>query len=180
MNVKSKSAEVMEIDVDQLARWMEDGEVTLIDVRERFEHAAERIPGAVNRPASSFDPDDVVSSDVAPRVVLHCRTGVRSERAARRLSEHTGGAATHLAGGIVAWKQSGRATERSERAPRIDIMRQVQIAAGSLVLIGVALGAFVSPWFLVIAAFVGAGLVFAGATGWCGMAKLLSRMPWNT
>jgi len=45
--------------------------------------------------------------------------------------------------------------------------------------LGVLLGVLVSPWFLILSGFVGCGLVFAGATGWCGMALLLARLPWN-
>jgi rhodanese-related sulfurtransferase len=59
------------------------------------------------------------------------------------------------------------------------MMRQVQIAAGSLVLIGVGLGAAVHPGYYALSGFVGAGLVFAGATGTCGMARLLALAPWN-
>jgi hypothetical protein len=55
----------------------------------------------------------------------------------------------------------------------------VQIAAGSLVLLGVVLGQVIAPGFYALSAFVGAGLTFAGITGWCGMAKLLALMPWN-
>jgi hypothetical protein len=58
-------------------------------------------------------------------------------------------------------------------------MRQVQIAAGSMVVLGVVLGALVSPWLYLLAGFVGAGLVFAGITGTCGLARLLRVMPWN-
>ena len=58
-------------------------------------------------------------------------------------------------------------------------MRQVQIVAGSLVLLGVVLGTTVSPLFLLLSGFVGAGLVFAGLSGWCGMAQLLALAPWN-
>ena len=61
----------------------------------------------------------------------------------------------------------------------LEIMRQVQIAAGMLVLIGVVLGVFVAPAWLGLSAFVGAGLAFAGATGFCGMARLLMLAPWN-
>jgi hypothetical protein len=53
------------------------------------------------------------------------------------------------------------------------------IAAGSLVLLGVLLGQFIASGFYVVPAFVGAGLTFAGITGWCGMAKFLAFMPWN-
>jgi hypothetical protein len=58
-------------------------------------------------------------------------------------------------------------------------MRQVQIVAGLLVLTGVVLGFVLNPAFFGISAFVGAGLTFAGISGWCGMAKLLALMPWN-
>ena len=58
-------------------------------------------------------------------------------------------------------------------------MRQVQIAAGALILAGVILSVTVNPAFLGLSAFVGAGLTFAGVTGWCGMAHLLALMPWN-
>jgi hypothetical protein len=33
--------------------------------------------------------------------------------------------------------------------------------------------------FALIPAFLGAGLTMAGSTGWCGLAILLSKMPWN-
>ena len=58
-------------------------------------------------------------------------------------------------------------------------MRQVQLAAGGLVVLGVVLGSTVSPWLYGVAGFVGAGLMFAGATGFCGMARMLQHMPWN-
>lgn len=58
-------------------------------------------------------------------------------------------------------------------------MRQVQIAAGALVLLGVILGYGVAPGFFLISGVVGAGLLFAGISGFCGMARLLMKMPWN-
>ena len=61
----------------------------------------------------------------------------------------------------------------------MSLERQVRIAAGSLVVLGSLLGFFVSPFFLGISAFVGAGLVFSGVTNTCGMGMLLSKMPWN-
>jgi rhodanese-related sulfurtransferase len=66
-----------------------------------------------------------------------------------------------------------------DRSQPIDIIRQVQIAAGSLVLMGILLGTFVAPGFYALSAFVGAGLMFAGISGFCGMAHLLALMPWN-
>ena len=61
----------------------------------------------------------------------------------------------------------------------ISLERQVRIAAGSLVLTGVILAWFVNPCFIGLSAFVGAGLIFAGITDWCGMGLLLAKLPWN-
>jgi rhodanese-related sulfurtransferase len=83
-----------------------------------------------------------------------------------------------LEGGIDAWRKAGLpvAVDRSQPIPT---MRQVQIVAGSLVILGVVLGATVAPAFYAVSGFVGAGLVFAGVTGICGMERVLARMPWN-
>jgi hypothetical protein len=83
-----------------------------------------------------------------------------------------------LDGGLDSWKKAGLATKADRKAP-LEIMRQVQITAGSIVVAGAVLAATVSPAFIWLSAFIGAGLVFAGSTGWCGMAKLLAVMPWN-
>jgi hypothetical protein len=61
----------------------------------------------------------------------------------------------------------------------VSIIRQVQLVVGTLVLGTSILAALVSPWFLLLTGFFGAGLVFAGATGTCGMASMLAAMPWN-
>jgi rhodanese-related sulfurtransferase len=83
-----------------------------------------------------------------------------------------------LEGGLEAWKKAGHPVTLDRSQP-IDIMRQVQIGAGSLVLLGVVLGASVAPAFYALSGFVGAGLLFAGVSGFCGMARLLSVMPLN-
>ena len=112
-------------------------------------------------------------------LIFQCKSGSRSADAARRFLKATGETETHqLAGGIEAWQAAGLPVERSAHAPKLDIMRQVQITAGGLVLLGV-LGSFIHPAFIGLSAFVGAGLVFAGVSGWCGMARLLGSLPWN-
>ena len=83
-----------------------------------------------------------------------------------------------LEGGLDAWKKAGFPVFTDTGQP-IEIHRQVMIGAGSLVLLFVLLGAFVSPVFYALAGFIGAGLVFGSATGICRMAKLLTIMPWN-
>ncbi len=162
----------------QIESKLAEGRAVLIDVREEFEHAEEKIEGAALHPLSKLDAAEVEKTAEGREILLHCRSGNRSGKAMAKLAE-SGVSASHLAGGIEAWKASGRPVERSARAPRIGVMRQVQITAGFLVLIGVLLGAFASQWFLILSGFVGAGLMFAGVSGWCGMAMLLAKMPWN-
>ena len=111
-------------------------------------------------------------------MVFHCRSGARTSANAARLADAAGCEAYILEGGIDAWKTAGLPVAVDRRQP-IEIMRQVQITAGALVLLGVLLGVWLAPAFLALSGFVGAGLMFAGISGWCGMARLLGLMPWN-
>ena len=171
-------ADTTNVAPDLVKTWMETGGALLVDVRDDYEHAEERIDGAVLRPLSAFEPEALRNEAGDRRVVFHCRSGKRSQEAADRFCRE-GEATFQLAGGIEGWKAAGMPVIRSASAPKLPIMRQVQISAGAMVAAGVGLGVTVSPWFLAIAGFVGCGLMFAGLTGWCGLAKLLAVMPWN-
>ena len=103
---------------------------------------------------------------------------MRTAGACDRLAACTSGDSFVLDGGLDAWVKAGLPVATNADAP-MEIMRQVQIAAGSLVLIGVLLGFFVAPAWFGLAGFVGAGLTFAGLSGFCGMARLLMFAPWN-
>jgi rhodanese-related sulfurtransferase len=157
------------------ARHALDAGARLIDIRTADEHARERIPEALNVP---LDRITELECDDRP-VVFHCRSGMRTTANAALLASAAGDATTLLLdGGIDAWRRQGFATIIDRGRP-LEIMRQVQIAAGVMILAGILLGLLVSPVFLGLSAFVGAGLTFAGTTGWCGMAMLLRQMPWN-
>jgi len=88
------------------------------------------------------------------------------------------GDALMLEGGIEAWKKAGLPVATDAKAP-LELNRQVQITIGLLMLTGVALTLFVDSIFIALPAFLGAGLLFAGLSGWCGMAHLLALAPWN-
>ncbi len=150
-------------------------QVLLIDVREPGEYSAERIPGAKLMPLSKFDPSQIPAGK---EVVLYCRTGNRSSVAASKVLASGVSTISHLEGGLVSWKQQGFKTDRDADAP-ISLFRQVQIVAGTLVLTGTILGATVSPKFLGLSGFVGAGLIFAGITDTCAMGMLLAKLPYN-
>jgi len=165
------------ISPERAAELMRAGAV-LVDIREVDEHARERIPGARHHALSRIDADTPLR-DGDDVVIFHCRSGARTKGNAPRIAATAPACETYiLEGGIDAWKKAGLPVA-IDRSQPIDVMRQVQIAAGSLVLTGVVLGAAVHPGFYALAGFVGAGLVFAGATGFCGMARMLGAMPWN-
>jgi rhodanese-related sulfurtransferase len=148
----------------------------LVDIREADEYRRENIPAAHHHALSTLGRHPPRSEGT---VIFHCRSGNRTAANAAHLAASVPGAkAFVLEGGIEAWRDAGLPTRKDARQP-LELMRQVQIGAGSLVAAGTVLGALVHPGFHALSGFVGLGLVFAGVTGFCGMAKLLARAPWN-
>jgi rhodanese-related sulfurtransferase len=146
----------------------------LIDIREPAEFRRAHVPGSLNVPASQL----LIAALPPGELLFTCRSGGRTANCAADIAARAGPEARILEGGLSAWQTAGGAVE-VDRSQPIELMRQVQIAAGTLVLAGVLLGLFAHPGFFGLAGFVGAGLTFAGLSGWCGMARLLALMPWN-
>lgn len=151
------------------------GELTLIDVRDTDEYARAHARGAISIPLSQLTSG---GAKVSGPAVFMCRSGNRTDVHCAALHDAVNGDGLLLDGGLQAWSAAGLPTDVNTKAP-LEIMRQVQIAAGGLTLVGVVFGTTVHPAFYGLSAFVGAGLTFAGISGWCGMAKLLGVMPWN-
>jgi rhodanese-related sulfurtransferase len=151
----------------------------LVDIREADEHERERIPQALHLPLSKLDKVELALHEGKP-VIFHCLSGARTLRNAPRLAARVGTAceAYVLEGGLDAWRKAGLPVVTDRRHP-LELQRQVQIGAGGLALAGTLLGALVSSWFFILPGFVGGGLLVAGITGFCGMAQLLMRAPWN-
>ncbi len=158
---------------------MLDEGAILVDIREPDEHARAHIPGARHLPLSRLDEADLSVHRGQP-VVFHCRSGARTLGQAPRLAAKLGGAceAYIVDGGLDAWRKAGLPVVTDRRQP-LELQRQVQIGAGGLAFFGTLLGLAVSPWFFAVPLFVGAGLMTAGVTGFCGMARVLVHMPWN-
>jgi rhodanese-related sulfurtransferase len=152
----------------------------LYDVRTPAEYRELHALPARLVPLDALDPKAVLAeragNEDKPLYVI-CRTGGRGRKACEKLLAAGCRNVVNIEGGTLAWEQAGLPVVRGKKT--ISLERQVRIAAGALVVLGTALGAFVHPAFLGLAAFVGAGLVFAGVTDNCGMAMLLARMPWN-
>ncbi len=152
----------------------------VLDVRTGLEHKADALAQPhLHVPLHEFDAAGFLKEnaiDPAQAVYVLCRGGKRAAIAAASLTA-AGHANTHvIEGGMIACEAAGIAIKK--RAC-ITLERQVRIVAGLLVIAGVALGAYVSPYGYGLSALVGAGLVFAGVTDICGMALLLARAPWN-
>jgi glyoxylase-like metal-dependent hydrolase (beta-lactamase superfamily II) len=147
----------------------------ILDVRSALEFEGERIEGARLIPLDELEGRLDEIPDQA-EVIVVCRTGVRATIAAEVLAR-VGRRPRVLEGGMLAWRRA-RLPVREGRK-RLPVDRQVQLIAGGMVLTGLALGTLVNSWFLAISAFFGVGLTFAGATGTCGLALVLLRMPWN-
>jgi rhodanese-related sulfurtransferase len=165
------------IDARALRARLDAGTAVLIDIREPIEYAREHILGARLVPLQALDAHDF-DRDRGKALVFHCKSGNRTAMSAGRILARGFAEAYALSGGLDAWKAAGLPVHVNRNAP-MDIFRQVQITAGALVLLGVVPGVLVSPWFLALSGFVGAGLMLAGLTGFCGMARLLQLMPWN-
>lgn len=157
---------------------LDQDQVVLVDVREPDEYRQERIAQAINIPLGSIDAQGL-KAVAGKTIVFQCQGGRRSQEACCKLGAVPADVAS-LEGGIEGWKKAGFATGGSaSTSSTLPLMRQVQLIIGASVLIGTALGYAIHPVFLVIPAFMGAGLANAGLTGWCGLARLLALMPWN-
>ena len=151
--------------------------VELIDVRTPVEYREVHAEDARSVPLDRLDPRALMEPRNDPKrepLYMICRSGSRGRQACEKI---LAAGFANVEGGTLAWEQAGLPVVRGQKAMSLE--RQVRVAAGSLVVIGTALGAFVQPAFLGLAAFVGAGLVFAGVTDTCGMGMMLARMPWN-
>lgn len=154
----------------------------LIDVRSPAEYRAGHIAGAHNEPLVNLDPVRLAERlrgeglNSGDELYLICQKGQRARQAAERLSALLPGVQV-IEGGTDACLACGMPREGSGGG--LELQRQVQISAGSLVLLGVVLGTWVHPGWYLLSGFVGAGLTFAGLSGTCGLALVLARMPWN-
>jgi rhodanese-related sulfurtransferase len=151
----------------------------IVDVRTPAEFREVHIPGSINMPLADLGrfASDLKAQAAGKEVVLVCRTGKRATAAFERLLSEGLAECRVFAGGINTWEEAGLPLTRGRKA--VSIERQVRIVAGALVAMGSALAALVSPWFLLIPAVVGMGLVVAGITDTCAMGLLLARLPWN-
>jgi rhodanese-related sulfurtransferase len=171
--------EVATVTAKHLIEQSGQNEVDLIDVRTPAEFREVHASLARNVPLDTLDPGTVMAARNGatdkPLYVI-CQSGGRAAKACQKFIDAGYANVVNVEGGTRAWDAAGLPVVRGEKAMSLE--RQVRIAAGFIVLVGSVLGFFYPPC-IGIAAFVGAGLIFAGITDTCGMAMLLAKMPWN-
>jgi len=169
------------VDPRELKRRMAGGgPLHLLDVRTPGEFAAGHVPGAKLLPLDDIDPAAVCrerAGDATPLYVL-CQFGGRASRAIEKLERAGVRGCVLVEGGTQAWIDAGLPVNRG-KSRGLPLMRQVQVVVGFLSATGAALALAVHPGFALIPLVMGAGLLFAGLTGICGLALLLAKMPWN-
>jgi len=154
--------------------------LTILDVRTPAEFDRIHAPGARLMPLDVLDPGAVnqLRRTADDPIYVICQSGGRASKACQQLQEAGLAQIFLIEGGMSAWEKMGLPVKRGT-SKVISLERQVRISAGSLMLLGLLLAWKVHPYFLALCALVGAGLVFAGITDYCGMGMLLSKMPWN-
>jgi rhodanese-related sulfurtransferase len=169
------------IECEQFTSAVKDGSVDIIDVRTAFEFSEMHVRGAVNVPLDGLNPRSVMAhrnGNADSPLYIICRSGSRGARACKAFIDAGYSNVINVEGGTMAWEKAGLPVVKGAKTV-ISLERQFRIAAGSLTLLGSVLALTIHPWFAVLPAFVGAGLLFAGITEMCGMGLMLARMPWN-
>lgn len=168
---------VQTIDSVTVRKWLDEQQAVLVDVREPGEHRSCCIVDAHLSPLGSVSLDGIDVQN--KKVVIHCQKGGRGKTACDRLaSRHPELELYNLEGGIMAWQAAGLAVKKSE-SKVIPLDRQVQLTIGSGVVAGAILASTVSPDFIWLSGFFGAGLMMAGSIGICPLARVIAKMPWN-
>ena len=163
------------VDAATLRRWLDDGSATLVDVREPAEYRACHIAEARPIPLGKIDIAHLPSSG---HIVIHCLKGGRGASACEKLIRQNPALEVYnLAGGIDAWMTAGLPVRTGKFILPLD--RQVQLTIGIFLLVVTGLSLVVSPMFVLAAGVIGLGLSTAGATGFCGLARLMACGPWN-
>jgi rhodanese-related sulfurtransferase len=179
MTSPSTTAAVTALAPEALRSWvLEHQDLMVIDVRSAVEFEAMHVRGSYSVPLPLLsEHTDELAARLGSRVVLVCQSGARAEQARQRLGASGIETAYVLTGGVPGFAAAGGDVVKGKG--RWDLERQVRLAAGSLVVLGLAGGKFVSPKIRTLAGVIGAGLTISAATNTCAMGQAISAMPWN-
>lgn len=160
----------------------------VLDVRTRMEHAECRLKVAHELvPLDELNPSSFLKSKSLSkdtRIVIICRSGNRSRRAAEAFLKAGCTNVFVVGSGLLGCIDCGHQIEGSQAnmtpsQRSISLERQMRIVVGVISVVGILLGLYVHPAFLGVSIFVSVGLVYSGITEWCAIIRLLKNAPWN-
>lgn len=153
--------------------------VELLDVRTPMEYREVHAQLARNLPLDQLDPAKVIGARNGAAdepLYIICRSGARGRQACEKFVAAGFTNVVNVEGGTQAWAEAGLPVVRGKKGVSLEC--QVRIVTGVMVVLGAAL-AWLHPAFALLAAFMGAGLIYSGVTDTCPMGTMLARMPWN-
>lgn len=158
-------------------KWLDEDQAIIIDVREPAEFASKHIENATLLSLGTININDLPKTD--KKIIIQCQKGSRGNSACVKLTDQDESVVVYnLTGGIESWEQEGF-TVVDGNSKVLPLDRQVQLTIGVLAFTGSVVGYYINPAFMLVPAFLGAGLTFAGLSGTCGLALLMAKMPWN-
>lgn len=150
----------------------------IIDVREPEEFNAEHVPNSINIPLSQLAKEipKICENLSSNKIIFLCQSGNRAKKALSIWNKNSNISACTFEGGLFQWKiESGLIVKN-----KLPIMQQVQLVIGIIIFTFSILTYVFSIYFLIPILLIGIGLSISGLTGFCGLAHLLRRMPWNS
>lgn len=168
-------SEIRSFDPEAVQAALEDRRIVLIDVREPAEYANVRIAGAVLSPLSCLDPIALPRAD-SREIVLHCGSGVRSEKALKMCEKAGVKIAGHMAGGIMKWKSAGLPVESAGDSKGLSVSQAVMVTASTIVLVSMGLSLAFNPLWLALGAAASAMMIQAAFTGFCPAGKVFTAL----
>lgn len=173
-------ANINQVDPITLKEWLDNHEAVLIDVREVVEYQTCSIPHSRHLPLSQVTLDKAhLPEHKNKKLVFHCKSGKRSMMACEKIiKEGVDFDIWNLTGGIDGWKEKNLKTVSQKNI--LPLERQTQLAISVIILSGLSLNYILKDSaFLILPLIAGLGLLNAALTGWCGMARMIAKMPWN-
>lgn len=153
-------------------------DTTILDVRTPAEFETAHIPGSYNVPLDLLPEHAAeIGLRAGGPLVLVCQSGARARQAEQTLLRADLPRLHILDGGLTGWERRGLPVNRGRQ--RWTMERQVRGVAGGIVLASALAGALIARPLSLVAAGVGGGLLFSAFTNSCGMAAVLSRLPYN-
>lgn len=165
----------------EFAQLASQGGVILLDVRTPMEYQQVHAVPAINEPLDKLEPLATATRHGLTRqdkVYVICKSGARAKTAGQKFIDAGFEKVISVEGGTDAWVAADLPVLRTQ-SKVLPLQQQVFIVIGAMVVLGVLLGYFVHPAWLILAGFPGCGLIFAGLTGLCPLAMLMAKMPWN-